>query len=96
MSKIMTVGCMSLAMAALSSGIATAKTGKIYVSDEREVLAACDRTPSCQTQSHEGITVVCSRDACTTCRDKLGKCYTPAPQQGGTAFGCARPMIPRW
>jgi hypothetical protein len=93
-SKIMTVGCMSLMMATLSPGIATAKKGEMLVSDEREVLAACERTPSCQTQSHEGITVVCSRDACTTCRDKLGRCYTPANQKGGAAFGCSQPMIP--
>lgn len=86
-SKVMTV-VMALMMAILLSGNATAKKGKILVSDERQVLAACERTWGCQAQSNEGITVVCSREICTTCSDRLGKCYTPADMKGGAAFGC--------
>ena len=95
-SKIMTAGCMALMMATLSSGIATAKKGKMLVSDEREVLAACDRTWGCHAESNEGITVVCGSGVCATCSDKWGKCYTPADKKRDAAFGCPQPMIPHW
>jgi hypothetical protein len=83
---------MAVMMATACSSFAATKKGRIFVSDEREVLAACDRTPSCQVQSHEGVTIVCSRDACTMCRDKLGKCYTPADNRGF----CPQQMIAHW
>jgi hypothetical protein len=93
MSKIVTVGCIALMMTTLSSGIAAAKKGKILISDEREVLAACERTWNCHAESHEGITVVCGSGVCATCSDKYGKCFTPAGMKGDAAFGCSQPMI---